>query len=1111
MAGYPLLSDIIAIYKNDDSVQALTHLLLSTEKSRVRIKGLAGSAHAVIIATVLSNASHTYLVIANDKEEAAFLYTDLMALLPSVSIFFFPSAYRKSAQYGQTLPDAIVQRTDTLAALPALGHEGSGKAIVVTYPDALCEKVVSQTSFEKNTVTISLSEKISQEFLVDFLDDMGFQRVEFVYEPGHYSLRGSIVDIFSYSSYLPYRIDFFGDSVESIRSFDVDTQLSKESLESVIIVPNLQVEPKDETLSHFIEQLPGDTILWIRDWEVVKGRMNEVHELAGKSDRVSSGEEFLALALEHSVVEFGIRPLLSGSQTVDFNMTPQPSFKKNFELLGKNISEYADQGYQTYILAENPAQLERLKNIFENINQKVTFSGIVSTLHEGFTDHSQKISLFTDHQLFERYQKYRFKNELSKRDGLTIKELISLKPGDYVVHIDHGIGVFGGLVKTNSNGKVQEAVRITYKDGDTLLVNIHALHRISKYREQDSEKPKIYKLGSGAWQRLKQNAKRKVKDIAKELIVLYAKRNAEKGFAFSPDTYLQEELEASFIYEDTPDQVKATQAQKEDMEKPVPMDRLVCGDVGFGKTEVAIRAAFKAVTDSKQVAVLVPTTILALQHYQTFSQRLTNFPCTVDFISRMKSAKKQKETLAKLAEGKIDILIGTHALLGNNVVFKDMGLVIVDEEQKFGVAAKEKLKKLKLNVDTLTLTATPIPRTLQFSLMGARDLSIINTPPPNRYPIVTELHPFNMEIIKEAIEYEVNRGGQVFFVHNRVDRISHVQTMIEQHCPNIATVVAHGQMEPSLLEKTMLDFICGDFDVLISTSIIESGLDIPNANTIIINNAHMFGLSDLHQLRGRVGRSNKKAFCYLITPPIDELTSEARRRLKAIEEFSELGSGFNIAMQDLDIRGAGNILGSEQSGFIAEIGFETYHKILDEALQELREETMADHSQGELAVVQTRWNPQGTDCHIETDMELLIPEDYVSSTTERMRLYREIDTLQSSEEIKGFEDKLKDRFGAIPEPLAELLNIVSLRQLAVNLGFERIMLKNDLLIGHFVSNQLSPFYRSDTFAGIIAAIQQHGSTFQLKEGQNKLSIIVKNVKKVDQAISSLQLLGGLSR
>lgn len=1053
----------------------------------------------------------------NDKEEAAFFYNDLAQFLPAEKLFFFPSSYKRSVQYGQTLPDAVVQRTDVLNLLPSLEQVKDIDVVIVTYPDALFEKVATAADIAQNTLKLSVGEKVSTDFLTEVLYEYGFTRTEFVYEPGQFSQRGSIIDIFSYSNSLPYRIDFFGDEVESIRTFDVDDQLSKEMLKSITITPNLNIDFSAGSKCLLTECLPKSTVVFLNDIEVVVGRMNELFEIitsegddAG-NQLFASGSDFFRQMQDFSIVEFGIRQQLKPNLVVEFSTSPQPPFRKNFELLGQSIVEHAEKGYQTLIVAQNTAQHQRLTSIFESINQEVKFTPVELSLHEGFVDHSLKLCIYTDHQIFDRYHKYRLKHEMSRSNSLSMQELMSLQVGDYVVHIDHGIGVFGGLVKTNVSGKQQEAVRLIYKDNDTLFVNIHNLHRISKYRGKEAEAPKVYKLGSGAWQKLKQNTKRKVKDIAKELIALYAKRKAEKGFAFSPDTYMQQELEASFIYEDTPDQQKATVAVKDDMQSEIPMDRLVCGDVGFGKTEVAVRAAFKAVADSKQVAILVPTTILALQHYQTFKSRLANFPCSVDFISRMKSAKNQKETLVRLAEGKVDILIGTHALLGSNVKFKDLGLMIVDEEQKFGVAAKEKLKKFRVNVDTLTLTATPIPRTLQFSLMGARDLSIINTPPPNRHPIATELHTFNTAIIKEAIEYEVSRGGQVFFVHNRVQNIGEVQHMIAKICPNITTVVAHGQMEPAKLEKTMLDFIVGDYDVLISTTIIESGLDIPNANTIIVNNAQMFGLSDLHQLRGRVGRSNKKAFCYLLAPPLETLTNEARRRLKAVEEFSELGSGFSIAMQDLDIRGAGNMLGAEQSGFIAEIGFETYHKILDEAIHELKHEEFSDVFENEIKAEKKDWMPSTTDCHIETDMELLIPDSYVSSIPERMRLYREIDLIASQDDLSAFEQRLRDRFGSMPEQVVELLNVVKLRWLAVSLGIEKVTLKNEMLIAYFISNQLSPFYRSQQFADIIAAIQRSSGLFQLKEARDRLSLTAKKVKNVDNALHALQQLVTSSR
>ncbi|NHB69981.1 transcription-repair coupling factor [Perlabentimonas gracilis] len=1104
------ISELIQKYQKHPSVAKLASELNSEPKCRIRLKGLAGSSAAVAASALATESTSPYLFVLNDKEEAAYLFTDLSNLLPADRLYFFPSSYKRAVQFGQIQPDALIQRTDTQRVLPTLATGGQVNPIIISYPEALAEKLVTNDHFTKNTISLSVSEAISQEFLIEFLLDIGFERTEFVYEPGHFSVRGSIVDIFSFSSALPYRIDFFGDEVESIRSFDVDDQLSKEQHQTVTIIPNLQVNNNDAaSRSMLTELLPQNTVIWVRDLEVIVGQMNQSFELAKDDNRFGSGANFFHQLNDFSLVEFGIKQLLSPNVTISFEISPQPAFQKNFELIAQHIIEHAEKGYQTYILAENPNQHKRLENIFENINTQVHFQPIASTLHQGFIDHDLKTCFLTDHQLFDKYQKYKLKNELAKRDSLSMKELLSLNPGDYVVHVDHGIGVFGGLVKSNVNGKVQEAVRLTYKDGDTLLVNIHNLHRISKYRGKDSELPKLYKLGSGAWQKLKQTTKRKVKDIAKELIALYAQRKAEKGFAYSPDSYLQEELEASFLFEDTPDQEKATLAVKEDMQSDIPMDRLVCGDVGFGKTEIAVRAAFKAVADSKQVAVLVPTTILALQHYQTFSQRLTNLPCKVQFISRMKSSKAQKEILKNLAEGKIDIIIGTHALLGSAIKFKDLGLIVVDEEQKFGVAAKEKLKKLRVNVDTLTLTATPIPRTLQFSLMGARDLSIINTPPPNRHPIATELHTFNTEILKEAIEYEVSRGGQVFFVHNRVQNIGEVQQMISKICSNVSSIVAHGQMDPKQLEKTMLDFISGDYDVLISTTIIESGLDIPNANTIIVNNAHMFGLSDLHQLRGRVGRSNKKAFCYLLAPPLEGLTPEARRRLKAIEEFSELGSGFSIAMQDLDIRGAGNMLGAEQSGFIADIGFETYHKILDEAMQELKEEEFSQlltDDKPDSVEKAPAWQASKTDCHVETDMELLIPDWYVGSVPERMRLYKELDSIAQPSELEAFEHKLTDRFGQLPEQVTELLNVVRIRWIAQSLGMEKVLLKNKALVGYFISNQLSPFYRSPIFAGIIGYIQHNPKAFQMKEQREKLSIMAKGINSTNDALSMLNKL-----
>jgi transcription-repair coupling factor (superfamily II helicase) len=1108
------IGNILELYLQNDNTLNIVDKLQEDESKNLFIKGLSGSSIGFLASACIKKLSRPSLFILNDKEEAAYFFNDLSNILSTDQIYFFPASYKRSVQYGQTLSEAVIQRTDVLNLLPKLSRNPNLNIAIVTYPDALFEKVVTIENLEKNTLVIKKGEKIPPSFIMDLLEEYGFERVEFVYEPGQYSVRGSIVDIFSFSDAYPYRVDFFGDEVESIRVFDVEDQLSKEQLDDITIVPNMHLVGENVARTFLANVLPKKTTVWIKNSEVAIERMNELFELASNSieeqlntsteSNFANGKDLFNLLKENGSVDFGLKHIFKPDYTIDFSTSPQPPFHKNFELIAQNIEENSLKEYKTYILADNKAQFERLSGIFQSINKQIHFTPVATTIHEGFIDHALKICLYTDHQLFDRYHKFTLKHEFNRKDAISIQELINLKVGDYVVHIDHGIGVFGGLVKTEVNGKKQEAVRLIYQDSDTLLVNIHNLHRISKYRGKDSEAPKIYKLGSGAWQKLKQNTKRKIKDIAKDLIALYAKRKAEHGFSFSPDTYMQQELEASFIFEDTPDQEKATIAVKSDMESQIPMDRLICGDVGFGKTEIAIRAAFKAVADSKQVAVLVPTTILALQHNQTFTSRLKEFPCTVDFISRMKTAKQQKETIQKVSEGKIDIIIGTHALIKDTLRFKDLGLLIVDEEQKFGVAAKEKLKQIKANVDTLTLTATPIPRTLQFSLMGARDLSIINTPPPNRHPISTEIHVFSTQIIKEAIEYEVSRGGQVFFVHNRVQNIVEVQSMIHKISPHVRTIVAHGQMEPSKLEKTMLDFISGDYDVLISTSIIEAGLDISNANTIIINNAQMFGLSDLHQLRGRVGRSNKKAFCYLITPPIESLTNEARRRLKAIEEFSDLGSGFSIAMQDLDIRGAGNLLGGEQSGYIADIGFETYHRILDEAIQELKETEFKSVFESENIEKDKEWKPLHADCHIETDFELLLPDTYVNSVPERMRLYRELDSIERTEDLQKFENQLRDRFGALPQQASELLNVVRLRWIAIELGMEKIVLKNESMVGYFISNKQSSFYRSDTFVKIIGYIQSHQNSFQLKESKEKLSLIVKKIENIENAIKLLQ-------
>jgi len=1080
---------------------------LITQTGKVFLNNLIGSARSLYLSGIFRNQDKNHLIILPDKETAAYLQNDLTAV-SGQKILFFPTSYKRSIIYGQEDAANLLLRAETLQALA-----NNEICVVVTYPEAIVEKVVEKEKLISSTLKLNVGEQVSIDFIQEVLQECHFQYVDFVYEPGQYSIRGSIIDIFSFASDDPYRIDFFGDEVESIRSFDIENQLSKENFKSISIVPKI-VNPGSDNeelkqTDSFFSYLHQETIIWLEDFkftlekiEVLETKLEEQNRI----EEIVSKINILGFATQYKIAEFGQKSYFNGVE-VSFNTSHQPSFNKNFELLGNNILDNFSKDYTTYILSDNEKQIERLNAIFNDVNTQIKFEPVLQTIHEGFIDHDLKVCLYTDHQIFGRYHKFRIKNSLRKKEQITMRELTGLHPGDYVVHVDHGIGKFGGLEKIDISGKTQEAIKLVYKDQDTVYISIHALHKISKYKGKDSEPPKIYKLGSGAWQKLKQNTKSKVKDIAKELIQLYAKRKEQEGFAFSPDTYLQRELESSFIYEDTPDQLASTHSVKADMESETPMDRLICGDVGFGKTEIAIRAAFKAVADSKQVAVLVPTTILALQHFQTFKERLADFPCKIEYISRLRQRKQQTETIRNLTEGKTDIIIGTHKLVGKEIRFKDLGLLIIDEEQKFGVTVKEKLKKLKVNVDTLTLTATPIPRTLQFSMMGARDLSIINTPPPNRYPIITELHSFNEDIIKESIEYEFQRNGQVFFIHNRVQNIAEVETLINKLCPDVKTVVAHGQMEGPKLEKIMLDFINYEYDVLIATTIIESGLDISNANTIIINNAQNFGLSDLHQLRGRVGRSNKKAFCYLLAPPLTSVTSEARRRLKAIEEFSELGSGFNIAMQDLDIRGAGNLLGAEQSGFITDIGFETYHRILNEAILELKESSFQELyqvEQKEEIEKQITQQKFVNDCQIDTDLELLFPDSYINNISERIRLYRELDNTESEEKLKDFEKKLKDRFGNIPEQTIELMNVVRLRWLAIELGFEKIILKNQKMVAHFISNQESPYYKSAIFSKVLSYIQQNPKGVKMKETNHKLTLSFINIKSIHQAINKIK-------
>jgi transcription-repair coupling factor (superfamily II helicase) len=1091
----------------------LIETIISDKTGNIRVEGLSGSSKAMVLSVVFQKTQTTHVVIIPEKEDAAYFYNDLVSLIGDDSVFFFPSTYKRSVQYEQTEPANIVLRTEVLNHLAS----GKRKGIIVTYPESAMEKVVSRKNLKKNTFNINKGDKISLEFLEEMLHEYNFVRTDFVYEPGQYSIRGSIADVFSYSADLPYRIDFFGEEVETIRSFNTDDQLSVSIHKQIAIIPNIQDISIEEINDSFTDFLPPSSIIWVEDAEYIKEKMNNIFlqtvqreesgQISDKKEIVMTGNHFLEQCTNFTMIEFGRQSMYEADAGFEFHTEPQPVFNKNFELLSaKMLSNDAD-GYVTYIISESESQIERLRDIFAEVNPEVHFTPLLLNLHNGFTDHDLRISIYTDHQIFDRYHKFRIRGYFTKKESISVKELTGLNPGDYVVHIDHGIGKFGGLEKIEVNGKIQEAIKLVYRDNDILYVGIHSLYRISKYKGKDSSEPKIYKLGSGAWQKLKQATKSRVKDIAKDLIILYAKRMASPGYSFSPDSYLQRELEASFIYEDTPDQLTASVAVKGDMEAAHPMDRLVCGDVGFGKTEIAIRAAFKSAADSKQTAVLVPTTILALQHYKTFSSRLKGFPCNIEYISRYKKASDQKVILSQLAEGKIDIIIGTHKLVGQDVKFKDLGLLIIDEEQRFGVSVKEKLKKIKANVDTLTLTATPIPRTLQFSLMGARDLSIINTPPPNRMPIVTELHGFNEEIIKEGIEYEVSRNGQVFFIHNRVENIKLIQAQINRICPNVKTAIVHGQMDGTHVENVMYDFIQGDYDVLLATTIIESGLDIPNANTIFINDAHHFGLSELHQLRGRVGRSNKKAFCYLLAPPLSTLNHEARRRLKAIEEFSELGSGFNIAMQDLDIRGSGNLLGGEQSGFIADVGFETYQRILNEALLELKESEFSEQS-AEERMISVPSKP-GTekqyvsDFQIDTDLEIMFPDEYISNISERIRLYKELNEISSDEELKLFEEKLIDRFGNIPPPAEALLDIVRIKWIAVKLGIEKILLKNDLLIANFISDHNSQFYHSALFVSIMNYVNKKQNRMNMKQKATKLSLTISDVKSVKSAIHIL--------
>ena len=1065
---------------------------IAQDQEKIHLKGLTGSSISFAISSVFKATEKPFLLILEDKEEAAYYLNDLEHLLNDKDVLFYPGSYRRPYQIEETDNANVLLRAEVLNRI----NSRKKPSLIVTYPDALFEKVVTRKELEKNTLKISVNDKLSIDFVNETLFEYNFHRVDFVTEPGEFSVRGGIVDVYSFSNDEPYRIEFFGDEVDSIRTFDVETQLSTEKIKKISIIPNVENKALQESRESFLKYIPGKTVVVAKNIELLLGRVEKLFKKANlafdelsKEIKHNTPEELFCTKeliqrqlLDYTVVELSSTSLLKADTFIQYQTTPQPSFNRQFELLVENLNENHEKGYQNVITCVSEQQAKRFDDIFTDVKRKVTYQTVVLPLYRGFVDHQQKIACYTDHQIFERYHKFHLKNGYAKKQAITLKELTNLEVGDYVTHIDHGIGKFGGLQKIDVEGKKQEAIKLIYGERDILYLSIHSLHKISKYNGKDGKPPKIYKLGSNAWKKLKQKTKARVKHIAYNLIELYAKRRMQKGFQYGPDTYMQHELEASFMYEDTPDQSKATQDVKEDMESERPMDRLVCGDVGFGKTEIAIRAAFKAVDNGKQVAILVPTTILAFQHYQTFKERLSDMPVTVDYLNRFRTTKQRNEVLKGLSDGSVDIVIGTHQLVNKAVKFKDLGLLIVDEEQKFGVAVKDKLKTIKANVDTLTLTATPIPRTLQFSLMAARDLSVITTPPPNRYPIETNVIRFSEETIRDAVSYEIQRGGQVFFIHNRIENIKEVAGMIQRLVPDAKIGIGHGQMEGKKLEKLMLSFMNGEFDVLVSTTIVESGLDVPNANTIFINNANNFGLSDLHQMRGRVGRSNKKAFCYFITPPYSAMTEDARKRISALEQFSTLGSGFNIAMKDLEIRGAGDLLGGEQSGFINEIGFDTYQKILNEAIEELKEnefKELYEEQEGKKDKVFLK------ETQIDTDFELLFPDEYINTVSERLVLYNKLSDVKTEEELEQYENELIDRFGPLPEPAIALLDSVRIKWIATKIGLEKIVMKKGKLIGYFIADQQSAFYQSPAFTKVLQFVQQNSVICKMKEKQTR--------------------------
>lgn len=1112
------IAELQRIYASHPNVAGLMSLLDNKDIRTIYLKGMHASCASLFASGIFDKAPGIYVFILNDVEEAGYFYHDLAQVNGDEQILFFPSSYRRAIKYGQKDAANEILRTEVLSRL---GKQES--LVVVTYPDALAEKVVSCQYLSDRTLKLDVGQHIETDKITALLVEYGFEHVDYVYEPGQFATRGSILDVYSFASELPYRIDFFGDEIDSIRTFEVETQLSTEKKTTVSIVPELASASGSDIC--FLDFIPRQTVLFIKDFLWLRERIQTVRdealspqaltayegeqtELMNLEKKLVDGSEFTVKALEFKRVDFGHKPTGTPQATLEFNTSIQLIFHKNFDMVASVLTEYLQRNYKLYICSDSMKQTDRLRDIFKERGDRISFEPVDRTLHEGFVDHTLKCCIFTDHQIFDRFHKYNLRSDKARsgKVALSLKELNQFEPGDYVVHIDHGIGKFAGLVRIPNGNTTQEVIKLIYQNEDVVFVSIHSLHKISKYKGKEGEQPRISKLGTGAWEKIKDRTKTKIKDIARDLIKLYSKRRQEKGFKYSPDSFLQHELEASFLYEDTPDQLKATQEVKADMESDRPMDRLVCGDVGFGKTEVAVRAAFKAVADNKQVAVLVPTTVLAYQHFQTFKKRLEGLPCKVDYLSRARTAKDTSRILKELENGDINILIGTHKIIGKTVKFKDLGLLIIDEEQKFGVSVKEKLRQIKVNVDTLTMTATPIPRTLQFSLMGARDLSVIQTPPPNRYPIQTEVHTFNEEIITEAINFEMSRNGQVFFVNNRIQNLAELKAMIQRNIPDCRVCIGHGQMQPEELEKIIFGFVNYDFDVLLATTIIESGIDIPNANTIIINQAQNFGLSDLHQMRGRVGRSNKKAFCYLLAPPLSSLTPEAKRRLQAIENFSDLGSGIHIAMQDLDIRGAGNMLGAEQSGFIADLGYETYQKILSEAVTELKNEEFADLYAEEIKAGEEKISGEEfvDECTVESDLELLFPNEYIPSSSERMLLYRELDKLELDRDVEAFKARLVDRFGKIPPEGEELIRIVPLRRLAKRLGIEKVILKAGRMTLYFVSNLESPYYQSMAFGKIIDYMSKYPRNCNLREQNGKRSMVIKEIGDVVSAVRILQ-------